>query len=271
MKSKNTLRIIFIALALLLALSIPALMKKAFPQSQTTTQAPAAPQLYQVAITRVKPGMVTEYREFVQKESLPAYRKAGVKERAAWTTATFGQGFEFIYVTPIESLGQFDDPGPLVKALGQEGQRAYVAKWARMIDSYRGFVVTARPDLSLPPKTNEAPKLALVVTHKVALGRTAEFEGITKNEVLPILGKTGVIKGMLMSKVALGGDSNEYISSSLFDSYGDIQKWATAAQMQGFGKVAPKEVGITLHRETAVYRYVPELSISPAAQKAENK
>lgn len=140
-----------------------------------------------------------------------------------------------------------------------------------MVASTRMFIVQARPDLSLMPKTNDAPKMAVVVTHKIALGRTAEFESIVKNEVLPIFGKAGVIKGTLMSKVVLGGDANEYISLVMVDSFEDIQKWGAAAQMQGFGKIAPKEAGIVLHRETAVYRYLPELSIQPAAQKAENK
>ena len=145
-----------------------------------------------------------------------------------------------------------------------------MAKWRRLIISSSGYVVQSRPDLSILPKTGDTPKLGLLVTHKVALGRTAEFEAITKNDVLPIFGKTN-LKALLMGKVALGGDSNEYLSMIWFDSFDELQKWGTAAQLQGFGKVAPKEAGIVLHRETAVYRYLPELSIRPSAPKAGDK
>lgn len=230
---------------------------------------PPAPQLFAVQETRVKPEMSEEYYSFIQNEMSPAFKKAGIKQWDAYTTANFGE-VRFLYIRPIASLKEFDETDALTKVLGQEGRRALLAKWLRLIVSSRGYLVGMRPNLSIMPKTNDAPKLALLVTHKVAVGRGAAFEDIVKNETLPIFQKTNV-KAFLMGRVALGGDSNEYLSVMRFDSFEEIEKWAVAAQLQGFGKIAEKEVGITLHRETAVLRYVPALSIRPEAQKAENK
>ena len=230
---------------------------------------PPAPQLLAVRETRVKPEMREEYLAFMQKETIPAYKKAGIKQWDAYATSNFGE-VKFYFLRPIAGLKEFDEMDALTKALGEEGRRAWVAKWSRMIISSRGYLVGMRPNLSIMPKTNDAPKLALLVSHKVALGRTAEFEAIMKNDYLPIFEKTN-LKALFMGRVSLGGDVNEYLSVSRFDSFEEIEKWAIAAQLEGFGKLAAKEVGIVLQRESAVFRYLPELSIRPAVQKAENK
>jgi len=259
-------------LTLCLLLIAATLTPFGFTQRQALAQSaqPAAtPQFFMVRETIVKPEMTEEYLAFTKNETLPAYKKAGVKQWAAWTTASFGE-VKYFFIKPVDALKEFDEADTITKALGEEGRRAWVAKWQRLIISSRGYLVQLRPDLSILPKPGDTPKLGLLVRHKVAVGRTAEFESLTKSDVLPLLGKTNV-KAFLLGKVALGGDSNEYLSTTWFDSFEEIQKWATAAQLQGFGKIAPKEVGITLHRETTVYRYLPELSISPSVPKAGDK
>lgn len=234
-----------------------------------SAQPAVTPQFVMVRETIVKPEMTDEYLAFTKSETLPAYKKAGVKQWAAYTTANFGE-VKYVFIRPVDDLKVFDETDTITKALGEEGRRAWLAKWRRLIISSSGYLIQSRPDLSILPKPGDTPKLGLLVRHKVALGRTAEFEALAKSDVLPILGKTNV-KAFLMGKVALGGDANEYLSMTWFDSFEEIQKWATAAQQQGFSKIAPKEVGITLHRETAVYRYVPELSIRPEPPKAGDK
>ncbi len=248
-------RILFATLFTLITTTI------SFAQTPTPT-----PQLLVVRETRVKLELSQEYYTFMQKETLPAYRKAGIKQWDAYTTENFGE-MKFYYIRPIASLKEFDETDALTKALGEEGQRAWAAKWLRLIVSSRGYLVQMRPNLSILPKTNDAPKLALLVTHKVAVGRGAAFEDIVKNETLPIFQKTNV-RAFFMGRVSLGGDANEYLSVLRFDSYEEMEKWAVAAQLQGFGKIGEKEVGITLHRETAVFRYRPDLSIRPEPQKA---
>ena len=96
-----------------------------------------------------------------------------------------------------------------------------------------------------------------------------EFENYVKNDVLPIVKKTNPT-GHLVHKITLGGDTEEYLSATLLDSFADFEKWGAALAKEGYGNIVAKRVGIVLRREMAVYRYVPELSIRPQTV-AENK
>lgn len=247
-----------------------ALAPSTFAQSQPGAQAPAAQQVYWVTVTKVKPEMANEYVEFQKNETLPAYKKGGGKAWATWTTTILGEGGEYWLVRPLDSLKQFDEPSFLVKALGEAGTQAWAAKRAKMIVSSRSFLITARPDLSVAPKTNEAPKLGVGVRTSITPGRDAEYVKGLK-EVVSVVGKTNA-KGVLVSKVGLGGDPNEYIALVLFDTFADIEAFFGAfGKAAAEGKLPPPVPGLAAHTEWAVYRYVPELSIQPPPMKAENK
>ena len=235
----------------------------------TTEQAAAARQRFWVTETHVKPEMATQFREFFQKETLPAQQKAGVKQQSVWTTATFGEAFEYVTIRPIEGLQQFDEPSPMTKALGEEGARQWAAKRATMIVSTRSYIMQARPEMSLAPSSDYIPKLAFVTRASIAPGRSLEHESYIKTDVLPILKKANS-KGQLVNKVAQGGDTEMYITATLLDSFADYDKWAAALQKEGYANVVAKRAGIMAHRESVVYRYVPELSL-PAQTVAEKK
>ena len=231
-------------------------------------QASAPRQRYWVTEVHVKPDMVNEYREFYQKETMPAYQKAGYKQVNVWTTARLGEAFEFVTIRPIESLQQFDEPDFVSKALGEAGAKAWAIKRGRMIVSSHNYIMQARPELSIAPNPNDMPKLAFVVRRSIAPGRETDYENYIKNDALPILKKASP-KGFLMNRVGMGGDGEEYISAALVDSFADYEKWTAALLKEGYDKVTPKRAGIVVHQESAVYRYVPELGLpQPTAPQA---
>ncbi len=234
-----------------------------------TDQASTPAQRFWVTETHVKPEMMTQFREFVQKESLPAYQKAGYKQQSVYTTASLGESFEFITIRPIESLQQFDEPSFITKALGEEGARKWAAKRAAMIVSAHSYIMQARPELSIAPNPNEVPKLVFVVRQSIAPGRSTDYENYIKNDVLPIVKKTNP-KGFLFNKVTNGGDTEMYISATFQDSFAEQEKWSAALLKEGYGNVVAKRAGLVMRRESAVYRYVPELSLRPQVV-AENK
>lgn len=230
-------------------------------------QNPPAQQSYEVTTVQVKPEMSREYEDYLKNEAIPALQKGGVKQRAAWKTATFGAGGEYVYLTPIESLAQFDNPHPLVKALGQEGATALLAKRARLISSSRVVQVTARPDLGFAPKADYAYKLGVGVNVTVTPGRTADYEKYVK-DLSATLAKTNA-KGLLVGKAGLGGDPNSYRLMALFDNWADLEKFQAAyAKASAETKLTPAAAGVVAHTEWRVYRYVPELSITSASQRA---
>ena len=92
-------------------------------------------------------------------------------------------------VRPIEGLQQFDEPNALTKALGEEGFRKWAAKRATMIVGSRAYVMQSRPELSLAPDPNYAPKLAIVVRQSLTPGRRLDYESYVKTDILPIVKK----------------------------------------------------------------------------------
>ncbi|MEK7830243.1 MAG: hypothetical protein AAB401_04110, partial [Acidobacteriota bacterium] len=213
-----------------------------------------------------------EYRPFMQNETIPALKKGGVKLRNTLVTANFGEALEYITVEPAESLKQFDGQAPLLKALGDESNRAWSAKWLRMIAGSHTYLVQLRPDLSvnMPKPGTPHTKLAFSVRITVAPGRVQEYESYVKADVLPILQKA-YPKGVLVSKVVVGGNCNEYFMVVFADSFEELEKSAQVATREGFTRIQPKTAGIILHTENNVLRYVPELSISPSAPKTGSK
>src|SRR5262249_39904073 len=153
------------------------------------TQAPAQRQLITLTFLRIKPGMGPEWQEFRKSETLPALRKAEVKEQGVWNTAVFGEGGGEVMVTPIESRTQYDNPSPTVRALGQEGARAYAAKAARFTESVHSVAIETRPELSILPSPSAQPQLAVVTTTTIVAGRDDEYENFIKTTVLPAVKK----------------------------------------------------------------------------------
>lgn len=234
-----------------------------------TDQASAPRQRYLFTEIRVKPGMGSAFAEFTKKETIPMLQKAGVKEIGYYSRAVLGESGDYVSVRPVTSLSVFDEPAPVVKALGEAGARAYGIRRAQMVESERRYMVQTRPELSIEPKAGEPEKLVFVTRSFIAPGRADDFESLTKSDFLPLIKKTG-LKGYLVAKVGLGGNNNEYHSAVLADSFAEYEKWTEALQKEGYSKLAPKFAGIVDRRESSAYRFMPEMSL-PQPMMAQNK
>ena len=229
--------------------------------AQTPAPAPP-PQTAQLTIVHVKPDMGAAWQEYLKNDANPAVVKSGVTRRQVWTTATFGEGGEYAIVTPVPDLSQFDDPTPLFKAIGQEGQTALMAKRQRLIIDSRSMLITARPDLGVASAPGYQAKLGVSSRTIVAQGHMADFLKSTK-ELSAVIAKTNA-KGVSVSQIGLGGNPNEFITLVLFDSFADIGNFQAAyAKAAAEAKLTPAPAGTIVNTEWRVYRYVPELSIIP--------
>jgi len=242
-------------------------------KSEPAAQAPMAPQWLSVTVVHIKPELVLEYQDFMKNEALPTLQKGGMKSRETWTTAGFGESFEYVYVTPIDNFAQYDGPGPIVKALGEEGARAYGAKVRRFLSSSQTYAVQTRPDLSYMGKMSGPPKMAVVNWIHIAPGRNVDFENVIKNDIVPALKKADVL-GYFVSQTVHGGDVNEYVTLTIVENFAEIGKGSPVIRGMGgqeaFNKFLSKVSGIIAHQERSVMRLVPELSFT-APVKAENK
>jgi len=74
-------------------------------------------------------------------------------------------------------------------------------------------------------------------------------------------------KGFLVSKSGLGGDPYGYLGLAFFDSFADLAQFPEAfRKASAEAKLAPMPTGVVMRAEYTVIRFVPELSIQPAAQ-----
>jgi hypothetical protein len=233
--------------------------------TQTKAEGPAAPQLLSIMVVHVKPETALEWAEFYKKETIPTLQKGGVQQREAWRTAV-GESGEVAFVTPMANLAVRDEPNPIVKALGEEGARAYFAKYTRFIASSRSFIIRTRPDLSYEPTSKEPPKLAVLSSLSIAPGRITDYENHVKTDVLPIQKKAQSL-GYLVSQTIFGGDGNEFVTLTLVNSFADLDKGPAATRVlgpEGAAKLSAKTAGIITHTERIVIRYDPELSFKVA-------
>jgi hypothetical protein len=123
---------------------------------------PTVPQYSRVQVVKLNPGMSDEWQKFYQTEIVAALKKAGVKQHSVWRVIQ-GDVRQFVLITPLESLAQLDEPGSLQKVLGQDAARALNLKQSRFFAEWHTYVVAGRPDLSIAPTLNDAPKLGMAV------------------------------------------------------------------------------------------------------------
>jgi hypothetical protein len=207
----------------------------------------------------VKPELLTEWEDFQKKEAIPALQKGGVKQRDAWRMV-FGEAYETAFVSPLANFAARDDSSPIVKALGEEGARAYGSKSRRFVAGSRSYVVRIRPDLSYPAET-WPPTLAVLSTASIAPGRMTDYTNFIKNEILPVQKQAQA--PYLVSQTVFGGDANEVVTLSLVKTFADLDKGPATVRVLGpeaAAKLSQKTAGLVMHAERFVMRYVPDLS-----------
>ncbi len=269
----HILRVTYACVALVACAAIAPLgltQSPATTKAQPAAQQPAArPQpaakreSIQITVVKIKPELLDQWLEFQKNETIPMLRKSGLKSRDAWTTATFGEGFMYAFVTPIENFAQYDGDSRPLQALGADGARAYGEKNRRFVDSTHTYFAQTRPDLSYDVKMTAPPKLAMLSTVQVAVGKAPDYEAFVKSDVLPVMRKARL--GYAVSQTVLGGDVNEVATLVFYDSFADIGKGSPFQRIlgaEGERQLAAKAAAFVTRLERNIIRYVPELSFA---------
>src|SRR3974377_2180724 len=127
--------------------AIAAILGFSLPRHCAAQSAPALPAHNFVAIVHVKPDMLTEWIDLQKNEVIPAQKKGGLSSRTTYQTVR-GNPFEYVTVIPFDKYATFDDPNPMVKALGAEGSARLGAKLRKCIESVQTFTSNSLPELS---------------------------------------------------------------------------------------------------------------------------
>lgn len=243
----------------------------AMAQESVSAQAGAAapPQRVAVTTTQIKPDMIATWRDLIQKEAVPAFKKAGVPWRWVFSSGPLGgQAFTFVTVTPVANFAQYDQPPAIQRAMGQDGAAKYNAKLLPTIVSSHTVIQTLISQASLQSFSSTPPVLARVATTQLLPGKGPEFTQITASEFLPALKKAGVTDYLVFA-TTYGGQGNERTIVTLLSKYADLDApnpFVRALGQEAAQKLNQKRAALTSGTEAIVLRFVPELSYGVPAK-----
>ena len=214
----------------------------------------------------VKPDMMRAYIDLQKSEIIPALQKGGQPWRETWRTATFGDPYMFAHVTPIKGFDQYDSPGAMVKALGEDGYATLLSKLRPMIASQKTSALRTRPDLSVITEGGPSQKMAILTILQVNPTKLLDFETFIKSEWIPALKKGGG-KSYMVDQVLYGGGSTEFHTLVGIDKYADLAAHPVAKAIgdDGVTKMMAKSGGFANSIERSVIRADPELSFQAKA------
>ncbi len=242
--------------------------------AQTSQAAEAAPKrrLGLVNEYTIKPGVMTAFLQWVEKESKPLYDKAGIKEAYFFTSI---YDVDRNVVTLVEIHDSFAAIRARHEAFNKNNSKealdAWNAKSREFVVGIRTYIVETLPELSWAnPKFKTPPLYFVVFDNFVAPYRGRDYEAYIKNDYLP-LAKKADANGILVSRLRYGGDAGHYFVFSPRQDMTELDQPGKVTQMIGadaYAKIQQKLVGVVQRSENRILRLRPELSIIPAPTTA---
>jgi hypothetical protein len=243
--------------------------------TQTTKPAEAAPQRMIGVVNEytIKPGMMTAYLQWAEKEAKPLYVKAGIK-RGYFFTNLYDTADRNV-VTLIEMHESFAAirarNEAFTKNNSKESLDAWSAKAREFIVGTRTYMVETLPELSWTnPNMKSLPLYYHVIERHIAPFRGRGYEAYLKNDYLPQARKAGG-NGILVSRLRYGGEAGQYFVFVPVNDLTDLDQPGKLTQMMGadgLARMQQKLVGVVQRSENRVLRLRPEISILPAPSTA---
>lgn len=262
-------KLLLIVITLLFLPTATAFAQNGTPTGKSFVQSASEERLFTVTVYSAKPEKWSEALQFIKNEAVPANVKGGRKHMEVWTSV-YGQSYESWFILPLENFAALDKPDDvLLKGLGS--REAVAAFWnkARSLNvSVRQFVIRVRPDLSYIKADAATPRLAVVSKYEITPTRTQEYESYVKNDVLPVVKKSGRI-GQLRANIVFGGTGG--LSFEPQESFANLDKGSAVRQVldaDAARKLTAKLQGVLARSETTVLLFRPDLSILPAPNTA---
>ncbi len=233
------------------------------PGAVSVTVAQDADSWMRVDILQVLPRELDEFIELQLDEVNPALQRAGVPWRSAWRTAEFGNTYERLFVTPMESLAELDFGGPLGRVLEPDRLARIADRVRRTLASRQSYAVRYRPDLSVESDDVSGLSLAWITSVQVAPGRSADWEAFLLDNVPQFQG-ADVVFGVYERVWGPGPSVWQIVENHA--SFGELDRPTILERTYGerADEVASRLAGVLLSIERTVLRYDPELSFSAA-------
>lgn len=232
-------------------------------------QAAPPPERTLVVTTSVRPDMVPAYQELMQKEAIPAFKKAGLPFRWVFTNGPVGPGATFVSVQPIRKYADFDQ-GPVLRSAMGDAYDKYLAKVRPMIVSSHGVIQTLVQNASLRSDSGKPPAWVVVTTTNLLPGKGQEFATITAEEYLPAFKKAGLTDYWVFA-ANFGAPGTQRTIVTPISGWADLDQpnpLTRAVGQEAAQKLGQKRGALTTGSQTVVMRYVPELSFGVPGRPA---
>jgi hypothetical protein len=195
-----------------------------------------------------------------QVQLAAAHKERGDPARHVWQEIT-GDLDTFHIVTFPESLG--GQGGPNEDPPMGDGQEEWAAKIGPTVASRSTMLMRHFPDLSIPPA--EGSELGFLVLRRttVAPGRSGDYSDWLEDKLVPMLKKAGAT-GVRQNRVAHGGDTNLWISSSRIANIAALNGRGPLASLSEEERTALNEGldGVIWLTERKILRYRASMSNS---------
>lgn len=216
-----------------------------------------------VDVLQVQPRELDDFIEMQLEEVNPALQRAGVPWRSAWRTAEFGNTYERLFVTPVDSLADLDYGGPLARVLEPDRLERIRDRVRRTLSSRQSYAVRYRPDLSVESDDVSGLSLAWITTLQVAPGRLADWEAFLSENLTQFRG-ADVVFGVYERVFGPGPAVWQIVENH--SSFAELDRPTILQRTFGerADEIAARLAGVLLSIERSVLRYDPELSFSAA-------
>jgi len=224
----------------------------------------APPQPFGFSCFQVKPGMELQFEKLV-KDAIPVLQEMGVTQMDTFTTSNFGVSGKYLFVSPLM------DPAAMDAQLSDQRSNmvpvsivSLMSGMSQTVVGSQDFMLIPQTDLDIPLAEGYEIKLVHIVTNGTTPDNAENFKKGIK-EAVKAIGKTNV-KGVLVGRVGLGGNFDEYMVFNFYDSFKEflenqpaIEKELSAADLSALD-------GIVNYRKSEVFVRLPELCMQPAAK-----
>src|SRR5580700_4817062 len=97
------------------------------------------------------PGHGQDYTAAIKTDLLPSVRKSGIKSYSLWQVWFGTEQSQYLSLLPLDHWALFDQPDPIVTAMGNESYQRYRNKTTPIVAEVREDVYRFRPELSYLP------------------------------------------------------------------------------------------------------------------------
>ena len=222
------------------------------------------PPIRRVLVTTVKPDRIDDFEAAI-KQYNEAYAKiTGGRSRTMFQSLT-GQN-QYMLVRDYEKWADLD-PGAVTRALAADSQTARInQRIMSCVESSTMLVEGLLPELSMATRPAESPKIIRLAHSRVRADKTAEWEAIVKNELLPAYKKARQ-KSVTVRKVRFGGTTNDYYISTRMDAWADVETDSLSKSMgaEPYNAMVARLTAVTEERDVNLFRFRADLTYTAPA------